>query len=221
MSTNFGYGDIVRLKGGWSPIRIMRSYGGMVDVRYCGSHSNDEVRMNHNQITKVSDPVNEFKRCPNWEKRLTEADKIALSIQRHATASPLPWQTKTQTSKEDNMTKLYQTKEETPRFGTLLATNSAGKLVLEMKGSGEVLTFEKKEVEEVKPYTVRIKFQDSHTEYEYLSRKGDVEVGDMIILNGNGHIAKVTAVDTKSDRATKDLVGRKVLTAPFGESVVE
>lgn len=119
------------------------------------------------------------------------------------------------------MPKLYQTKEETPRFGTLLATNSAGKYVIEMKGTGEVLTFDKSDVEEVKPYTVRIKFQDSSNEYDYLSRKGDVEKGDMIIVDGNGHIAKVTAVDTKSDRATKELSGRKVVTTPFGQPLVE
>jgi hypothetical protein len=42
----------------------------------------------------------------------------------------------------------------------------------------------------------------------------------MILVDGNGHIAKVTAVDTKSDRATKDLKGRKVLTAAFGNDTV-
>ena len=127
----------------------------------------------------------------------------------------------TTTEGNTTMSKLYQTKEETPRFGTLLATNSAGKYVIEMKGTGEVLTFDKGDVEEVKPYTVRIKFQDSSNEYDYLSRKGDVEKGDMIIVDGNGHIAKVTAVDTKSDRATKELSGRKVVTAPFGQPLVE
>lgn len=127
----------------------------------------------------------------------------------------------TTTEGNTTMSKLFQTKESTPRFGTLLATNSAGKYVIEMKGTGEVLTFDKGDVEEVKPYTVRIKFQDSSNEYDYLSRKGDVEKGDMIIVDGNGHIAKVTAVDTKSDRATKELSGRKVVTAPFGQPLVE
>lgn len=121
------------------------------------------------------------------------------------------------------MSKLYQTKEATPRFGILLATNSAGLLVLEMKGSNEVLTFAKSEVEEVKPYTVRVKFIEGEDarEYEFLSRKGDVEVGDLLMVKGYTNMVKVLAVDTKSDRATVDLVGRKVMTAPFGESLIE
>lgn len=118
------------------------------------------------------------------------------------------------------MSKLFQTKEATPRFGTLLATNSAGLYVMEMKGTGEVLTFAKTEVEEVKPYTVRIRFSNSNSEYDYLSRKGDVDKGDVIIVSGSVDFAQVVAVDTKSDRATKDLVGRKMMTAPFGEGAL-
>jgi hypothetical protein len=220
MSIQFFPGDIVRRSGGWTPMRVVRATSYDVELVYCpGNLSTPEVYSN-DEIKKVTDPVKEFARSPGWESRLTEQDKIALSRQRHVTAESLPWQYQNK-AKETTMTKLYQTKEATPRFGTLLATNSAGLLVMEMKGTGEVLTFAKNDVEEVKPYTVRIKFQDSHTEYEYLSRKGDVEKGDMVILNGNGHIAKVVAVDTKSDKATKDLVGRKVMTTPFGEAVAE
>jgi hypothetical protein len=222
MSGYFGVGDIVRRGGGWTPLRVVRVYGNIIVCQYCGAASIEEGRFSVLDLQKVQDPKKEFARCRDWAERLTPADKLALQRQRHGTAEPLPWQTnETDNQKTENdMPKLYQTKEATPRFGIMLATNSAGLLVMEMKGTGEVLTFAKSEVEEVKPYTVRIKFQDSQTEYEYLSRKGDVEKGDMVILNGNGHIAKVVAVDTKSDRATKDLVGRKVVTAPFGEADV-
>jgi hypothetical protein len=130
----------------------------------------------------------------------------------------------TTTEGNTTMTKLYQTKEATPRFGLLLATNSAGLFVLEMKGTNEVLTFAKGDVEEVKPYTVRVKFIDALSNdkgYDFISRKGDVEVGDLLMLKGYSNMARVEAVDTKSDRATKDLVGRKVATVPFGETVTE
>ena len=222
MSSFFGQGDIVRRKGGWTPLRVVSVYGNLIVCQYCGSASFEEGRFNALDLHKVTDPHVELARGKDWVERLTPADKLALQRQRHHTAKPLPWQTnETDNQKTENtMPKLYQTTEQNPRFGVMLATNSVGKLVLEMKGTGIIEAFEKSEVEEVKPYTVRIKFQDSQTEYEYLSRKGDVEKGDMILVDGSGHIAKVTAVDTKSDRATKELKGRKVLTAAFGSDTV-
>ena len=219
MSIQFFPGDIVRRSGGWTPLRVVRVYSGVMVCQYCGSQSGDEHRFNSKDLVKIVNPSVELARCTDWVKRLTDNDKRTLERQYHEKTGNMPWQDQNK-AKDTTMTKLYQTKEATPRFGIMLATNSAGLLVMEMKGTGEVLTFAKSEVEEVKPYTVRIKFQDSSTEYEYLSRKGDVEKGDMVILNGNGHIAKVIAVDTKSDKATKDLVGRKVMTTPFGEADV-
>jgi hypothetical protein len=222
MSSYFGQGDIVRRRGGWTPLRVLRVHANVVACQYCGSASIEEGRFSVMDIQKIVDPQVELSRCKDWVTRLTPMDKLVLQRQRHCTAKPLPWETKeTDNQKTENdMPKLYQTTEQTPRFGVLLATNSMGKLVLEMKGTGIVETFEKAEVEEVKPYTVCIKFQDSGTEYQYLSRKGDVEKGDMILVDGNGHTAKVIAVDTKSDRATKELKGRKVLTAPFASDSV-
>lgn len=225
MSPKFSVGDIVRLNSGWSPIRVTRTsaYNNYVYGVYCSQKSDgDEQSYSTHDIRKVIDPVNEFKRCSNWEDRLTPEDRCALANQLSKHAQPLPWLNSSQSTSatETTMTKLYQTKEDMPRFGIMLATNSAGKLVLEMKGSSEVLAFDKKEVEEVKPYTVSIKFQDSGTEYHYLSRKGDVQKDDLILVDGNGHMAKVTAVDTKSDRATKELKGRKVVTAEFGDHSV-
>jgi len=222
MSSYFGQGDIVRRAGGWTPMRVLRVFGNSVLCQYCGTIATEEGTFGVMDLKKVVDPKVEFARCSDWIARLTPMDKLALQRQRHCTAKPLPWETnETDNQKTENdMPKLYQTTEQTPRFGVLLATNSMGKLVLEMKGTGIVETFEKAEVEEVKPYTVSIKFQDSSNEYQYLSRKGDVEKGDMILVDGNGHMAKVIAVDTKSDRATKELKGRKVLTAPFGSDSV-
>jgi hypothetical protein len=120
--------------------------------------------------------------------------------------------------KETTMSKLYQTKEETPRFGTKLAVNSAGKTVLEMKGTGEVLAFDKHEIEIVHPYTVDVLFPGTSTHYSYLSRKGEVEVGDLLLIDDE-RVAKVVRVDTKSPRATKPLKGRKVLSTAIGEGL--
>lgn len=121
-------------------------------------------------------------------------------------------------TKETTMSKLYQTVGENPRFGTKLAVNSAGKIVLEMKGTGEVLAFDKREVEVVHPYTVDVKFPGGTTPYSYLSRKGEVEVGDLLLIEDE-KVAKVVRIDTKSPRATKPLVGRKLSTTAIGEGL--
>lgn len=218
-------GDIVRKKGGSHPM-VVRAIGrhrpsGMIvkiGVAYCKDvkalvHDTPMELTTPDRIVKITS-MNEL--VPDWRWRMT--DPHIEQLERQCPPSDHPSIT---TEGNIIMAKLYQTKEETPRFGTLLATNSAGLYVMEMKGTGEVLTFAKADVEEVKPYTVRIKFQDSTTEYDYLSRKGDVEKGDMVIVDGSGSFAKVVAVDTKSDRATKELVGRKVVTAPFGEALTE
>lgn len=181
--------------------------GVLVQARYCGSLADEVVVYRREELKLVTDPNQEFAKCANWEDRLTDDDHEQLARQ----SGP-----KHTTTKENTMPKLYQTNEETPRFGTLLATNSAGKLVLEMKGSSEVLTFDKKDVEEVKPYTVGVRFELNGTEYHYLSRKGDVEKGDLLLIPGSSSFAIVTSVDTKSDKATKELTGRKVATTVIG-----
>lgn len=110
------------------------------------------------------------------------------------------------------MTKLYQTKEATPRFGTLLAFNSAGQAVLEMKGSGEVLTFEPKDIEVVRPYTVDVRFAGETMHYSYLSKPGAVKIGDVVLMDNGAKMVFVRAIDTKSDKATKVLRGRRLVT---------
>lgn len=117
--------------------------------------------------------------------------------------------------------KLYQTKEETARFGTLLATNSQGKLVLEMKGTGEVLAFDRDQVEVVMPYTFGVKFPNNNTEYHYLGKDGEVAVNDMVMLDnsptGKFEIARVTSVNTRSEAATVVFKGSKLLTQRIGD----
>jgi hypothetical protein len=133
--------------------------------------------------------------------------------------------TDNETSKEKETTemksKLYQTKEETARFGTLLATNSQGKLVLEMKGTGEVLAFDRDQVEVVMPYTFGVKFPNNHTEYHYLGKDGEVAVNDMVMLDnsstGKFEIARVTSVNTRSEAATVVFKGSKLLTQRIGD----
>lgn len=116
--------------------------------------------------------------------------------------------------------KLFQTKEQTPRFGIGLAINSTGKYVLEMKGSGDLEAFDKRDIEVVMPFTFSVKFNGQGTEYAYLGKEGSVAVGDLLLKTDETKgitIAKVTAVDTKSEKATKYFEGVKLATTPLDQ----
>jgi hypothetical protein len=116
--------------------------------------------------------------------------------------------------------KLFQTKEPNPRFGIGLAINSTGKYVLEMKGSGDLEAFDKREVEVVMPFTFSVKFNGQGTEYSYLGKEGSVSVGDLLLKTDDTKgitIAKVVAVDTKSEKATKYFEGVKLATTPLDQ----
>ena len=213
--TTFKLGEIVRKKNGWSPMEVtwVSTFGGQVRVKYCSrristyqEHFDQEGETGlAKNFVLVREPDEEFSRCRgDWKDRMADRHMEQLEKQKQTGVT--------------NMNKLYQTKEETPRFGTYLAINSAGLIVLEMKGTGAVEAFDKKEVEEVKPYTVRVRFTGSNQQgYEFFASKGDVEKGDLLYLKGYNDLAQVIAVDTKSSKATKNLVGRKLLTESFGE----
>jgi len=113
--------------------------------------------------------------------------------------------------KEEPMTKLYQTLEAKPRFGTYLATTSAGQIVLELKGKdGGAESFDKKDIEEVVPYTVRVRAVGSHDSMYKLASKGQVEAGDMYISD-KGNLYTVAAINC-GEQNTCGKVHGKLLT---------
>lgn len=124
-----------------------------------------------------------------------------------------------QAAQQENskMAKLFQFKHDGKDvFGTQLAKNSAGQLVMEVKGSGDVVAVDPKQATEVKPYTVGVRFINGQSEtYHYESTPGEVEVGDIVMLV-DGSFVRVVAINTKSDRVTERLTGRKVVTKPLG-----
>ena len=92
-------------------------------------------------------------------------------------------------------------------FAHKLATNSEGLWVMEEKGTGKVFTADKATVEEVMPYTISIQFPTSDSHYSYFAEKGKFKKGDFFIIgraNSGFAIVRVTDVDTKSKKATKD-----------------
>lgn len=112
--------------------------------------------------------------------------------------------------KGSNMTKLYEWKDAfgQQKFGTKLATNSEGKWVMEVKGTSEVVSVDKYEVEEVIPHTIDIKFFNgsSDRKYSYLAPKGKYNIGEVFVLENQNGVSFVTivGVDTKSSSAHKE-----------------
>ena len=94
----------------------------------------------------------------------------------------------------------------TVKYGHKLAVNSSGKWVMEIKGTGEVITCDKDDVEEVMPYTVSIQFQTGKQIYSYLAEKGSVELNAFYIFDAplGRAIVQVIKLDTKSPSATKE-----------------
>lgn len=195
-------------------MRVLRVNACYVVAVYCGQSAEEQTQYHQGDLVVVMDPVQEFRLCLDWQDRLTNDDRLALQRQLHITAAPLPWCRSSTNPEGDTTMTLYQTKEETPRFGTKLAVNTSGKYVLEMKGSGEVLVFDKNDVEEVRPYTVQATYPGSGKTGSFVAVKGSVDKGDLIILS-NGTLIKITALDTKSN-VTASLKGAvKLATTPL------
>jgi hypothetical protein len=93
-----------------------------------------------------------------------------------------------------------------------------------MKDGSGVRSFAKKEVEVVMPFTFSVQFNGVGTEYSYLGKEGTVKIGDLLLKQDGTKgitIAKVTAVNTKSDKATKYFDGVKIVTESIDVEVVE
>lgn len=118
----------------------------------------------------------------------------------------------TETQKENTMAekKLYQIRivngsnNEITVYGHKLAVDSTGKWVMELKGTGEVGSFDKTSIEEVMPFTVAIQFQTGKQVYHYLANKEQTELNAFYIFDGavGRAIAQVVELDTKSSAAT-------------------
>lgn len=106
---------------------------------------------------------------------------------------------------------------ETGRFGDHIATDTNGDYVLKMQDTGAYEGHDVSKLKRVIPYTFEVQFSGSGKRYAYRGKEGQVEVGDVLLLdNETNSLAVVTAVNTESDAATKTFVGRKVLTERIG-----
>lgn len=125
-----------------------------------------------------------------------------------------------QETENTEMAKLYEVIEDGKTlFGIMLAQNSKGRLVLEMKGSGEVRDFDPKEVSEVVPHTVEITIHvptKGATSAHFKCTPDSLKVGDFVVF-ANGGIGRVTKTDTKSPTGQSLKNARRLVTEAIGE----
>lgn len=117
--------------------------------------------------------------------------------------------------------KLYQinTPLDAVKYGHKLAVNSAGKWVMEVKGTGEVITCDKGDIEEVMPYTVSVQFETGKQIYSYLGDKDQLELNAFYLYDSpmGRCIVQVVKLDTKSPAATKEFkpLAKLNITLPY------
>ena len=97
-------------------------------------------------------------------------------------------------------------------YGTHIGTNSQNQYLIEEKGTGTIHVFDKKDLEEVLPYTFSAKMGNS--ENHYVGTPGAVSKGDILLYTGSStpQIAVVTGVDTKNKSARSKFKGAKLVT---------
>ena len=97
-------------------------------------------------------------------------------------------------------------------FGNHIGTNSENKFIIEVKGTGEIVIKDPKDLEEVLPYTFSVELAGK--EIHYIGEPGKVTKGDLLLhkTNGGYAIAQVKAIDTKNKGARSKFNGRRILT---------
>lgn len=99
-------------------------------------------------------------------------------------------------------------------YGVHVGTNSQNKLLIEVKGTNEIVLADKSQLEEVIPYTFAVRMNGKNTHYQ--CEPGKFKKHDVLLYTGGGadkfEVAMVTAVDTKNKGATTAFKGLKLVT---------
>ena len=105
----------------------------------------------------------------------------------------------------------FKKSDGTDAFGTHIGTNSQNKFLIEEKVTGEIHVLDKKDLEEVLPYTFSAKMGNSET--HYIGTPDSLKVDDILLCTSGStpQIAVVTAVDTKN-KSAKKFKGAKLAT---------
>ncbi len=97
-------------------------------------------------------------------------------------------------------------------YGTHIGTNSQNQYLIEEKGTGKIHVFDKKDLEEVVPYTFSATMGGKET--HYVGTPETLKKGDVLLYTGSNtpQVAVVTGVDTKNKSARSKFKGAKIVT---------
>ena len=97
-------------------------------------------------------------------------------------------------------------------YGTHIGTNSQNQYLIEEKGTGSIHVFDKKDLEEVVPYTFSASINGKET--HYIGTPDVLKKGDVLLHTGSTtpQVAVVTGVDTKNKSARSKFKGAKLVT---------
>ncbi len=97
-------------------------------------------------------------------------------------------------------------------YGTHIGTNSQNQYLIEEKGTGSIHVFDKKDLEEVVPYTFSASINGKET--HYIGTPDVLQKNDILLYTGSStpQVAVVTGVDTKSKSARSKFKGSKIVT---------
>lgn len=91
---------------------------------------------------------------------------------------------------------LYKIKDK-ELYGIYLTNDNQGRMVLEMKGSGDIAAYKKDELEEVTPYTVGVQLFGETRQQHFETDADTVNQFDVVYVESHNTFGIVKTVDTK------------------------
>jgi hypothetical protein len=128
--------------------------------------------------------------------------------------SEVPQTTTTTTmSSEKEQILQYTQVDGTILYGTYVATNKDGDMLLKTTG-GDIVVTPASAVEEVRPWTFKAVDVQNGNVYEFVHKPDVLRVNDIIMPNGATGLLRVVKTNTKSRTASQYFKGRRVSTEP-------
>jgi uncharacterized protein YodC (DUF2158 family) len=181
-SPKFKTGDVVRLKNGTAPMRVIKAQGYAIYCEYLSSRKQLGFRSRDDFVMYEANTAKELN-----DKSIKKETKMTV--------------------------KLYKTVDGN-RYGEYKA-NDGDKTLLLMQDSNTYEAFSADQIKRVMAFTFDVMFNGQSKVYSYLGTEGDVEAGDLL-LTDEMSIARVVAIGTESESATKRFKGVKLAAVRLG-----